>query len=38
MIVYIDDGIVAVKGTVKAIAESEQVQNDLLEAGWVVYA
>ena len=35
-IVYIDDGIVAVKGMDRAIAESEQVQKDLLHVGWVV--
>ena len=35
---YIDDGIVAVRGRDKAIAASQQVQKDLLQAGWVVNA
>ena len=35
-IVYIDDGIVAVKGKDKAVTASQQVQKDLLLAGWVV--
>ena len=33
--VYIDDGIVAVKGNDKAVAVSHQVQRDLLLAGSV---
>ena len=35
-IVYVDDGIVAIKGKDKAVAASQQVQKDLLLAGWVV--
>ena len=35
-IVYIDDGVVAVKGKDNASIESEHVQKDLLNAGWVV--
>ena len=35
-VVYINDGIVAVKGKDKAVALSQQVRKDLLLAGWVV--
>ena len=35
--VYLDDGIVAVKGQVKATLESKRVEQDLKQAGFVVY-
>ena len=36
VVLYLDDGIVAVKGKEKAIQESERVQSELLEAGLIV--
>ena len=35
-VLYLDDGIVAVKGKERAIQESERVQSELLEAGLIV--
>ena len=35
-IVYLDDGIIAVKGESEAVKESSQVQNDLQCAGFVI--
>ena len=35
-IVYLDDGIIAVKGELEALKESSQVQNDLQCAGFVI--
>ena len=36
VVLYLDDGIVAVKGKERAIQESERVQLELLEAGLIV--
>lgn len=36
MIVYLDDGIVAVKGKDEAIHKSKVVQSDLMKAGLIV--
>ena len=36
MVLYLDEGTVAVKGKEKAMQESERVQSELLEAGLIV--
>ena len=36
MVLYLDDGIVAVKGKEKAMQESKRVQSELLEACLIV--
>ena len=36
MVLYLDDGIVAVKGKERAEQESERVQSELLEAGLII--
>ena len=36
MVLYLDDGIVAVKGKEKAMQECKRVQSELLEAGLIV--